>query len=147
MRSLSRGLLCAVCCMSLNVLSSPLMQAQAAVRAERTSAENQQQAAPAEPTGLTTMESPHYQNFIDAIRAGDPKVLACDILEGHLSSTLPHLANISYRVGRALVFDGKREAFVNDKEADRLLTRDYRKGFEIPKFTIGESAHHEQAKK
>jgi len=49
MRSLSRGLLCAVCCMSLNVLSSPLMQAQAAVRAGRTSAENQQQAAPAEP--------------------------------------------------------------------------------------------------
>jgi cytoskeletal protein RodZ len=49
MRSLSRGLLCAVCCMSLNVLSSPLMQAQAAVRAESTSAENQQQAAPAEP--------------------------------------------------------------------------------------------------
>jgi predicted dehydrogenase len=91
------------------------------------------QAPPAEPTGLTTTESPHYQNFIDAIRAGDPKVLACDMLEGHLSSTLPHLANISYRVGRALVFDGKKEMFVDDKEADRLLTREYRKGFEIPK--------------
>jgi hypothetical protein len=51
-----------------------------------------------------------------------------------LSSTLPHLANISYRVGRALVFDGAKETFVNDKEADRLLTREsYRKGFEIPK--------------
>jgi len=101
----------------------------------------------AEPTGLTTTEYPHYQNFVDAIRAGDPKILTCDILEGHLSSTLPHLANISYRVGRALVFDGKKEAFVSDKDADRLLTREYRKGFEIPKFTIGESAHHEQAKK
>ena len=88
----------------------------------------------AEATGLTTTESPHYQNFIDAIRADNPKLLACDITEGHLSSTLPHLANISYRVGRALVFDGAKETFVNDKEADRLLTRDsYRKGFEIPK--------------
>ena len=87
-----------------------------------------------EATGLTTTESPHYQNFIDAIRADNPKLLACDITEGHLSSTLPHLANISYRVGRALVFDGAKETFVNDKEADRLLTRDsYRKGFEIPK--------------
>jgi predicted dehydrogenase len=86
-----------------------------------------------EPTGLTTIEYPHYQNFVDAIRAGDPKVLACNILQGHLSSTLPHLANISYRVGRALVFDGKTETFVNDKEADRLLTREYRKGFEIRK--------------
>jgi predicted dehydrogenase len=86
-----------------------------------------------EPTGLTTTEYPHYQNFIDAIRANDPKVLACDVLEGHLSSSLPHLGNISYQVGRALVFDGKSETFVDDKKADRLLTRDYRKGFEIPR--------------
>jgi predicted dehydrogenase len=85
-------------------------------------------------TGLTTIEYPHYQNFIDAIRANNPKMLACDITEGHLSSTLPHLANISYRVGRALVFDGQKERFVNDSEADRLLTREsYRKGFEIAK--------------
>jgi predicted dehydrogenase len=90
---------------------------------------------PDPPTGLTTIESPHYQNFIDAIRANDPKLLACDITEGHLSSTLPHLANISYRVGRALTFDGHKETFVNDKEADKLLTRasGYRTGFELPK--------------
>jgi predicted dehydrogenase len=86
-----------------------------------------------EPTGLTTMEFPHYQNFIDAIRANDPKKLTCDIMEGHLSSTLPHLANISYRVGHQLQFDGKSEKFVDDKKADQLLTREYRKGFEIPK--------------
>jgi predicted dehydrogenase len=87
-----------------------------------------------EATGLTTTESPHYRNFIDAIRADDPKKLACDITEGHLSSTLPHLANISYRVGRSLTFDGRKETFVNDKEADRLLTRaSYRAGFELPK--------------
>ena len=65
-------------------------------------------------------------------KPGDPKVLTCDILEGHLSSALPHLGNISYRVGRPLVFDGKAEKFVNDKDADRLLTREYRRGFEIP---------------
>jgi predicted dehydrogenase len=86
-----------------------------------------------DPNVLTSIEYPHYQNFVDAIRAGDPKMLNCDVLEGHLSSTLPHLANISYRVGRALVFDGKNEIFVDDKKADRLLTREYRKGFEIPR--------------
>jgi predicted dehydrogenase len=90
--------------------------------------------AAAEPTGLTTIEFPHYHNWIDAIRANDPKLLTCDILEGHLTSTLPHLANISYRVGHGLVFDGKTERFVNDKKADALLTREYRKGFEIPKL-------------
>ena len=86
----------------------------------------------AEAVGLTTIEFPHYQNFIDAIRANDPKLLACDIMEGHLSSTLPHLANISYRVGHGLTFNGKTETFDNDKAADKLLTREYRKGFEIP---------------
>jgi predicted dehydrogenase len=77
-------------------------------------------------------EAPHYQNFVDAIRADNPKLLNCDVMEGHLTSTLPHLGNISYRAGRALVFDGKTETCVGDKEANRLLTREYRKGFEIP---------------
>ncbi|PYQ00297.1 MAG: gfo/Idh/MocA family oxidoreductase [Acidobacteria bacterium] len=85
-----------------------------------------------DPLVLTSTEYPHYQNFIDAIRASDPKMLACDIVEGHLSSTLPHLANISYRVGRALSFDGKTETVVGDAEANKLLTREYRKPYVIP---------------
>jgi predicted dehydrogenase len=86
-----------------------------------------------DPLEPTSIEFPHYQNFVDAIRAGDPKILTCDILEGHLSAALPHLANISYLVGHSLVFDGKTESFKDDKKADALLTREYRKGFEIPK--------------
>jgi len=89
----------------------------------------------AEAQGLTTIEFAHYQNFIDAIRSNDPKMLACDIMEGHLTSTLPHLANISYRVGHGLTFNGKTETFENDKAADKLLTREYRKGFEIPSLS------------
>ena len=89
----------------------------------------------AEAQGLTTIEFAHYQNFIDAIRANDSKMLACDIMEGHLSSTLPHLANISYRVGHGLTFNGKTETFENDEAADKLLTREYRKGFEIPSLS------------
>jgi predicted dehydrogenase len=87
----------------------------------------------AEPTGLTTTEFPHYQNFVDAIRANDPKILTCDILEGHLSSTLPHLANVAYRVGDTILFDGKTETVKDNKRANELLTREYRKGFEVPK--------------
>ena len=85
------------------------------------------------PLPSTDTEFAHYQNFVDAIRANDPKLLTCDVLEGHFTSTLPHLANISYRVKRQLLFDGKTEKFKDDKEADALLTREYRKGFEIPK--------------
>ncbi len=68
----------------------------------------------------------HIANFIDALRTGKRENLNCDIEEGHLSSALPHLANISYLVGRDLTFDGKKEKFVGDKEADKLLARKYR---------------------
>jgi predicted dehydrogenase len=85
-----------------------------------------------DPLVLTSSESAHYQNFVDAIRANDPARLACGILEGHLSSSLPLLANIAYRVGRGLTFDGARERFVGDEEADTLLTREYRAPFVVP---------------
>ncbi len=85
---------------------------------------------PPEPVSTVSGGS-HYQNFIDAIRANDPTKLTCDVTEGHLSSALPHLANIAYRVGRSLVFDAKNETIKGDKEAENLLTREYRKGFEV----------------
>ena len=31
-----------------------------------------------------------------------------------------------------LKLDASKESFVGDKEADALLTREYRKGFEVP---------------
>ena len=101
----------------------------------------------AEPVGLTTIEGGHYGNFIDAIRANDPKILTCDILEGHLSSTLPHLANISYRVGDTILFDGKTETIKDNKKASELLTREYRKGFEVPKTFPSSKETSQQASK
>jgi len=85
-----------------------------------------------DPQVLTSLDYPHYRNFIEAIRSGDPSKLNCNIEEGHLSSSLPHLGNIAYRVRRQLTFDGKSEKFVNDAEADALLTRTYRAPFVIP---------------
>jgi hypothetical protein len=103
--------------------------------------------------------------------------LNADILEGHYSAALCHLANISYRLGeevpfsprpkafgdekepyetlarleehlakgnglkleeekyplgRKLVLDDRAESFVDDAEANRLLTREYRKPFVVP---------------
>ena len=85
-----------------------------------------------DPNVLTSQEGPHYRNFVDAIKANDPKLLTCGIEDGHLSSSLAHLANIAYRVGRKLKFDGKTEKFVSDAEADKLLTRTYRAPFVVP---------------
>ena len=75
--------------------------------------------------------SGHWANFIDAIRSGKDETLNCDIIEGHYSSALPHLANISYRLGRQLKFMGDYEKFANDPEADAMLTRFYRKPYVI----------------
>ena len=74
----------------------------------------------------------HYGNFLDAIRSGKDEDLTCHITEGFLSSALPLLANISYRTGRQLKFDGGTEKFVQDKDADALLTRNYRKPYIVP---------------
>ncbi len=85
-----------------------------------------------DPLVLISIAGGHYQNFTDAIRSGKREDLTCEIEEGHLSSALPHLGNISYLVGRDLTFDGKKEKFVGDKEADKLLTRKYRKPYIVP---------------
>lgn len=42
----------------------------------------------------------HQKNFIDAVRAGKREMLTADILEGHISSALCHMGNISHQVGR-----------------------------------------------
>ncbi|HRQ50389.1 MAG TPA: gfo/Idh/MocA family oxidoreductase, partial [Agriterribacter sp.] len=77
----------------------------------------------------------HYANFIDAIRSGNNDDLHCDINEGFFSSALPLLANISYRLNRELKFMGgsrDNEKFVNDTEADAMLTRVYRPPYIVP---------------
>jgi predicted dehydrogenase len=121
-------------------------------------------------------DTDHFGNFIRAVRRRRREDLNADILEGHLSSALCHLANISYRLGRVVPFnertrafgddreaaetlartdehlrtnrvalnetpyrvgrrltvDAHRERFVGDDEANRYLTREYRRGFEVP---------------
>jgi predicted dehydrogenase len=78
-----------------------------------------------------TVEGGHYANFIRAVSAGKPELLTCPIEVGALSSALPPLANIAYRLDRKLTFDGAKEQFVGDAPADRMLTRDYRKPYVV----------------
>lgn len=80
---------------------------------------------------LASGGSAHYVNFLDAIRSGKDSMLNCHIKEGFYSSAVPLLANISYRLGRELKFIGDQEKFLNDKEADNMLSRAYRKPYII----------------
>jgi predicted dehydrogenase len=74
----------------------------------------------------------HWQNFIDCVRSRRREDLRCEIEEGHLSTSLCHLANIAFRTGRKLTFDPKTETFPGDAEANRLLTRTYRPPYVVP---------------
>ena len=74
----------------------------------------------------------HFANFAKAVKARDRRLLNADIEEGHLSSAYCHLGNIAYRLGRKLHVNASSESFVNDPEADAMLTRDYRAPFVVP---------------
>ena len=77
-----------------------------------------------DPTGL------HMQNFIAACRSRNYKDLHDEIGIAYLSASMCHLANISYRVGRKLTLQAGPK-FLNDPEANKLLTRDYRKPYAV----------------
>ena len=74
----------------------------------------------------------HFFNFINALNSGNWMDLTADIIEGHKSTTMVHLANISYRTGRELTFDSHSERFVDDDQANGYLTRDYRYPYVVP---------------
>ena len=75
---------------------------------------------------------PHFANFITGVRSRKVEDLNCDILQGHLSTSLAQLSTISYRLRRKLVFNPETETFVNDAEANRYLTRKYRAPYALP---------------
>jgi len=68
----------------------------------------------------------HYANFIDCIRSRRAQDIHSPIEEAHISTTLVHLANASYRMGRTLRFDPAQELVIGDEEANRLLRGSYR---------------------
>jgi predicted dehydrogenase len=74
----------------------------------------------------------HFANFLQAVKTRNYRELAADIEEGHLSSAYCHLGNISYRLGRKLTIDPASESFVDDSEANAMLTREYRPPFVVP---------------
>lgn len=78
----------------------------------------------------TIKRSPgHQQNFVDAVKT---RTQPESNLEYVRQMTLPmHLGLTSWRLGRELKWNNKKERFINDKEADKLLKRKPRKEWDL----------------
>jgi predicted dehydrogenase len=74
----------------------------------------------------------HYHNFIYAVRSGKRADLSCDIEEGHRSSALACMGNISYLLSRELRTDGRSEGFISDAEANGMMKGRYRDPYVVP---------------
>jgi predicted dehydrogenase len=72
-----------------------------------------------------------FADFLQAIRTGSKPI--ADIGEIHLSTNMALLGMLSLKHGKSLEWDGEKERIVGDEAANKLLRRDYRKGWEYPK--------------
>jgi predicted dehydrogenase len=74
----------------------------------------------------------HYANFIACVRSRREQDIHSPIEEAHISTTLVHLANASYRLGRTLRFDPATEQVIGDEEANTMLRGTYRAPYVVP---------------
>jgi predicted dehydrogenase len=73
--------------------------------------------------------SEHHRNFLDCIKTRRPAAARAEI--GHHATTTCNLVEISARLGRKLSWNPRTERFVNDKAADRFLSRAMRSPWHI----------------
>jgi predicted dehydrogenase len=75
------------------------------------------------------LDALHIQNFFSGITKGEK--LRSDIDSGHTSTLLVQLGNIAQRVGRSLSIDPENGHILRDKQAKKLWSRRYEKGWEM----------------
>lgn len=79
----------------------------------------------------------HVENFLDCVVSGKSPIAS---IEKHYNTVVAcHLANVSLKAGRQVFWNAESETLYSDRgmthedqEAARLLTREYRKGYELP---------------
>ncbi len=71
-----------------------------------------------------------WADFLQAIRTNAKPV--SDIEEIHRSTNVALLGMLSLKLGKSIEWDGVKERVINDEAANKLLKREYRKGWEYP---------------
>jgi predicted dehydrogenase len=83
-----------------------------------------------EPENIVPAGRAHMHNFVECVRSRQRPI--ADIEEGHISTSLCLLGNISQQLGRSITWDAEAERCVGDEEANRLLRREYRRPWVYP---------------
>lgn len=71
----------------------------------------------------------HCANFIECVRSRKTPIAEPEI--GHRSTTIAHLGNIAFKTGQRLMWDAKKEDFVKQPDASKLLHRQPRKPWDL----------------
>ena len=71
----------------------------------------------------------HMQNFFDCIKSRELPI--SDVFTHNRAADACHLANVAMMLRRKLQWDPEREVFIDDPQANALLTRPYREGYEL----------------
>lgn len=72
----------------------------------------------------------HVDNWLSCVLTGERPI--SDIAIGRRSAAICHLLNIARYLGRSLKWDPDKEVFIGDDEANTYLSREPRKGYELP---------------
>ncbi len=72
----------------------------------------------------------HYQNFLDCIRNRSLTITPAEV--AHRSASVGHLAVVSIELSQKIRWDPATETIIVDLEAERLLSRAYRKPWQLP---------------
>ncbi len=75
----------------------------------------------------------HMENFLNCVRSRRTPVATPQI--AHLSCALVHLGEIAFRTRTVLEFDPQNEQITNSEQANRMLTKQYRRPYGLPKLT------------
>ena len=82
------------------------------------------------PAGVSYLDL-HTENFVAAVKAGDPGLLNTPIESGSLAAINAQMGNIAYRTGRKLQWDEQAGRFVDDDEANEMLHAAYENGWSL----------------
>jgi predicted dehydrogenase len=72
------------------------------------------------------------QNFIEAVKKNDQSKLNTPIKSGSIAAINAQMGNIAYKTGSKVFWNTETNSFVNNIDADKLLTANYQNGWKMP---------------